>query len=192
MKYINNRTFTPKAGASIEYLNNLGITSVDSFLYKPKPSDYENPWKLENIDKIVEILNWGFENNKEFFLQVDSDTDGMTSSAIFYNYFKMLYPDAHITYRVHDGKEHGVILDTVPVYTDIVVIPDAGSNQVDEIYELAGQDRYVLVMDHHLVHQEIQHEKVAIVNNQTSEGFTNKSLSGAGVVYKVIQAYDMK
>ena len=192
MKYINNRTFTPRAGASIEYLNNLGITSVDSFLYKPKPSDYENPWKLENIDKIVEILNWGFENNKEFFLQVDSDTDGMTSSAIFYNYFKMLYPDAHITYRVHDGKEHGVILNTVPVYTDIVVIPDAGSNQVDEIYELASQDRHILVMDHHLVHQEIQHEKVAIVNNQTSEGFTNKSLSGAGVVYKVIQAYDMK
>ena len=69
MKYINNRTFTPKPGASIEYLNNLGITSVDSFLYKPKPSDYENPWKLENIDRIVEVLHWGFENQKEFFLQ---------------------------------------------------------------------------------------------------------------------------
>lgn len=192
MKYINNRSFIPRPGAAIEYLNNLGITSVDSFLYKPKPSDYESPWKLKNIDSLIDVLKWGFENNKEFFIQVDSDVDGFTSAAIFYNYFKMLYPEAHINYRVHDGKEHGVIVDTVPVYTDIVIIPDSGSNQVEELYELANANRYVLVMDHHLVNHFIKHENVIIVNNQISEEFSNKSLSGAGVVYKIIQAYDIK
>lgn len=126
MKFKNNQTFEPVVGASIQYLKSLGIKDVESFLYKPKPSDYESPWKLDNIDGLIDVLRWGFENNKEFFIQVDSDVDGFTSAAIFYNYFKMLYPDAHITYRVHDGKEHGVILDTIPVITDIVVIPDAG------------------------------------------------------------------
>lgn len=60
------------------------------------------------------------------------------------------------------------------------------------MYELANADRYVLVMDHHIVHETAQHEKVVVVNNQTSDGFTNKSLSGAGVVFKVIQAFDTK
>lgn len=43
MKFKNNNTFEPVMGASIEYLRSFGITEVDSFLYKPKPSDYESP-----------------------------------------------------------------------------------------------------------------------------------------------------
>lgn len=126
MKFKNNQTFEPVVGASIQYLKSLGIKDVESFLYKPKPSDYESPWKLDNMQAMVDALHKGFEENKHFFVQVDSDTDGMTSAAIFYNYFTTLYPAADIAYRVHEGKEHGVILDTIPVITDIVVIPDAG------------------------------------------------------------------
>lgn len=126
MKFKNNNTFEPKMGACVDYLKSFGITEVESFLYKPKPSDYENPWKLDYMQEMIDQLHEGFENGKRFFLQVDSDVDGMTSSAIFYNYFTTLYPMADITYRVHEGKEHGVILDTIPVTTDIVIIPDAG------------------------------------------------------------------
>jgi single-stranded DNA-specific DHH superfamily exonuclease len=42
------------------------------------------------------VLYEGFTNNKKFFLQVDSDTDGYTSSAIFYSFFKRLFPEARI------------------------------------------------------------------------------------------------
>lgn len=126
MNYKNNRTFEPTPGASVRYLQSLGITNVDSFLYKPRPSDYESPWHLNNIEQLIDELHQGFINNKNFFLQVDSDADGFTSSSIFYLYFKSLFPNAKIDWRVHSGKEHGVVVNTVPVYTDIVVIPDAG------------------------------------------------------------------
>ena len=141
---------------------------------------------------MIDALHEGFTHNKHFFLQVDSDCDGMTSSAIFYNYFTTLYPTANITYRVHEGKEHGVILDTIPVWTDIVVIPDAGSNQLDEHEILSNQGRTVLIMDHHNITRSQEFDNVVIVNNQTSANFKNKDLSGAGVVLKVIQAYDEK
>lgn len=116
----------------------------------------------------------------------------MTSAAIFYNYFITLYPAANITYRVHEGKEHGVILDTIPVWTDIVVIPDAGSNEIDKHEIMSNQGRTVLIMDHHNVTRSAEFDNVVIVNNQTSANFKNKDLSGAGVVLKVIQAYDEK
>ena len=192
MNYKNNRTFEPTPGASVRYLQSLGITNVDSFLYKPRPSDYESPWHLNNIEQLIDELHQGFINNKNFFLQVDSDADGFTSSSIFYLYFKSLFPNAKIDWRVHSGKEHGVVVNTVPVYTDIVVIPDAGSNQIDEMEELASMNKKVLIMDHHIVNHLSNFNNVIIVNNQTSEGFYNKSLSGAGVVLKVIQAYDEK
>lgn len=178
----------------VDYLITLGVDpgDVSSFLGTPKEEDQIAPSQLENIDKMVDELKWGFDNKQSFFLQVDSDADGITSSAIFYNYFKELYPDSHIEYRVHDGKEHGVIVDTVPVYTDIVVIPDAGSNQTDEQWELVNDGKKVLIMDHHHVDEFYDHPDVIIVNNQTSPEFSNKYLSGAGVVYKVIQHFSEK
>lgn len=192
MKFKLNNTFQPTMGAFVDYLHYFGIKEVDSFVYKPKPSDYESPWKLDYMQEMIDALHDGFINNKHFFLQVDSDCDGMTSAAIFYNYFTTLYPTADIVYRVHEGKEHGIILDTIPMITDIVVIPDAGSNQLDEQEVMSNQGRTVLVMDHHNVTRSADFDNVIIVNNQTSLNFKNKDLSGAGVVFKVIQAYDEK
>ena len=46
-----------------------------------------------------------------------------------------------------------------------------------------------LILDHHLVDMAYESDRVVVVNNQLSEKFPNKSLSGAGMVYKFIQAY---
>jgi single-stranded-DNA-specific exonuclease len=134
----------------------------------------------------------GMLERKQFFLQVDSDADGVTSSAIFYNYFRTIFPESKIYYRLHDGKEHGVIIDTIPVETDIVVIPDAGSNQQDELEWISRSGRTALIIDHHLSDLNIDLPNVYLVNNQLSPRFKNKALSGAGMVYKVIEAYSEK
>lgn len=71
MKFKNINTFQPTTGASISYLESFGIRDVDSFIYKPKPSDYESPWKLDNMQGMIDALYRGFEGGKKFFLQVD-------------------------------------------------------------------------------------------------------------------------
>ena len=174
-----------------DYLVACGIQreDVDSFLREPKEADKEPYNNLDNIDNLLEALHMGMLERKQFFLQVDSDADGVTSSAIFYNYFRTIFPECKIHYRLHDGKEHGVIVDTIPVETDIVVIPDAGSNQQDELEELSRNGRTVLIIDHHLSDLQIDLPNVYLVNNQLSSRFSNKALSGAGMVYKVIEAY---
>jgi single-stranded-DNA-specific exonuclease len=177
-----------------DYLVACGIdrNDVDSFLKEPKESDKEPYQNLENIDTLLEVLHMGMLERKQFFLQVDSDADGVTSSAIFYNYFRTIFPECKIYYRLHDGKEHGVIVDTIPVETDIVIIPDAGSNQIDELEQISNTGRTVLIIDHHLSDITIDLPNVYLVNNQLSPHFKNKSLSGAGMVYKVIEAYSEK
>lgn len=71
LKFKNNNTFEPVIGASTKYLESFGIKEVDSFIYKPKPSDYESPWKLDNMQAMIDALYKGFEDGKKFFLQVD-------------------------------------------------------------------------------------------------------------------------
>lgn len=177
-----------------DYLVACGIDrdDVDSFLRAPKESDKESYNHLDNLQELLEALHMGMLERKQFFLQVDSDADGVTSSAIFYNYFRTIFPECKIYYRLHDGKEHGVIVDTIPVETDIVVIPDAGSNQQDELEELSRKGRTVLIIDHHLSDIKIDLPNVHLVNNQLSPRFKNKALSGAGMVYKVVEAYSEK
>jgi single-stranded-DNA-specific exonuclease len=172
-----------------DYLRKLGIKKVKSFTGAPSRTDEDQAILLDNIDTLTKELKYGFDNNYKFFLQVDSDADGYTSAAIFYNYFKKLYPNANIVWRLHEEKEHGVIVDTVPDDTDYVIIPDAGSNQYDEQWELVQKGMKVLVMDHHHADDFREIENVIVVNNQLSKRFRNKDLSGAGIVFKVIQYF---
>lgn len=192
MKYTNLNSFTPTPGALVRYLESLGITNIDSFLYRPSPVDYETPWNLQNIEELIDRLHYHFMAGDEFFLQVDSDTDGYTSASEFYNFFTTLYPQARIRYRIHKGKEHGVIVHTVPKTAKVIIIPDAGSNQAEEIAQLTAAGKVVLIMDHHIINHPSYCDNCVVVNNQMGPTFHNKSLSGAGVVYKILQAYDEK
>lgn len=94
--------------------------------------------------------------------------------------------EENIIYRVHDGKQHGVIVNTVPEECTLVIIPDAGSNQFVEHKELKEMGKTVIVIDHH--DTEKLSEDAIVINNQFE--YPNKSLSGVGVVYKVFQALE--
>ena len=80
----------------------------------------------------------------------------------------------------------------MPEDTDIVFIPDAGSNQFEEQKALFEKGIQTIILDHHEVSDmnSFQRTPAIIVNNQTSPKYTNKSLSGAGITYKFIKALD--
>ncbi len=173
-----------------EYLVSLGVEEPDHFLRTPPSEDRLSHWLLEDIHKCIQFLHEAFVNNASIFLIVDSDTDGYTSSSIFYNYFIRRYPEAKIEWMLHDGKEHGIIMNRIPHGCDYVVVPDAGSMNLQQQEELVNMGKKVIIIDHHHVDGRFYHENVVLVNNQTSPHFSNKALSGAGMVLKVIEAYD--
>lgn len=175
----------------IDYLKSFGIVEIEEFIKIPSKKNEIHGSMLENSMSMVTKLCKLFDENKKFFLIVDCDTDGFTSSAIFYNFFKTLYPKAQIEWMLHEEKQHGIELDKVPADCDVIIVPDAGSNQIDEINNLINSGKYVFILDHHQVEYELpNHELLYFVNNQTSPRFENKALSGAGVVFKIIQLFE--
>lgn len=185
---VNVGSFSPVQ----DYLENLGIKQTESFIGKPYEEDYISPMFLDNIEAAIDELHFAFTNNKTFYLQPDSDVDGYTSAAIFYRYFKDLYPEAQIEWEVHNEKDHGIKLHKIPVWVDYVIMPDAGANDFDQQEELVKRHQKVIILDHHSVDEYREIDGVIQVNNQLSDRFENKFLSGAGVVYKVIDAYSQK
>lgn len=168
-------------------LNARGIEDVQAYLN----ADESNLHPFNLLDNIYDGANAIIDaatTEKNIFVQVDSDNDGVTSAAELVNYLKAVFPNVKIKYRMHTGKQHGVVVDTVPDDTDLVIIPDAGSNQYDEHLELHNRGMKVVVIDHHICEKYSDH--AIVINNQLSEDYPNKSLSGAGVVFKVCQCMD--
>ena len=144
------------------------------------------------MDAGAKMLISHISQGDKIFLQVDSDCDGYTSSAVLINYFNSLFPgftQNNIVYRLHEGKQHGLILDTIPKDVKLVIAPDSSSNdyEVHEALRARGVD--VLVIDHHEADR--VSENACVINNQLCD-YPTKSLSGVGMVYKFCSYLDYK
>lgn len=169
-----------------DILEARGINNIDEYL-NPSKEDLFPADKLKNIDKGVDLLLTHLKNNSKIYVVVDCDNDGITSAAGLILYINNIYPNANIYWTMHDGKQHGVELSKVEEDTKLVIIPDAGSNQYEEHKELSDRGIDVLVIDHH--ESEYYSDYAIVINNQMCD-YPNKSLSGAGVVYKFLQKLD--
>lgn len=170
-------------------LKNRGIEDIQSFLNVSEKNVIH--WSnLENVDKAVDCLLEHVEKGSKIFIQYDSDIDGISSTTMLINYLRKVFPNVNIQWRIHEGKQHGVIVKEVPNDVDLVIIPDAGSNQYKEHQELKERGIEVIVLDHHECEKESEH--AIVVNNQLSPNYSNKNFSGAGIVYKFLQALDHK
>lgn len=171
-----------------ELLKSRGITDVDRFL-NPTFEDINSCYDLENICKGVDLIA-DLAPDARIGLVVDCDVDGYTSAAIIYKFLKRLYPKININSYIHDGKAHGLEEHWEYIRDenyDLVIIPDAGSNDSQYAKEINCP---ILVLDHHIVEDTNFSPNMTVINNQLSEGYKNKSLSGAGVVWQFCYALD--
>ena len=183
---MNYKVINPKlndTGLIYTIFQNRGVYDIYRYLHTTD-EDLFPYTELNNLEQAGLILLSHIYENKKIFIQCDSDADGFTSSAILINYLNKVFPNytpTHLGYRLHDGKQHGIILETVPEEADLVIIPDAGSEQFEEHKKLKEMGKTVLVLDHH--EAPYYSEDALVVNNQLCD-YPNKTLSGAGIVYK--------
>ena len=143
---------------------------------------------LKNIDKAVSCFIKHIENKSRIHIIVDSDVDGYTSASMVYRYIKQLGKDINVTYSLHTKKQHGISEDIeIPKDCELLIIPDAGSNDIEQCKELTEKGIDVIILDHHICDK--QNDFAIVVNNQMCD-YPNKNFCGAGIVYKFLKAID--
>nr|DAH89566.1 MAG TPA: single-stranded-DNA-specific exonuclease RecJ [Caudoviricetes sp.] len=168
-------------------LLNRGINEWEKYLNLNENNTHDYNL-LKNIDKAVECVKRHIENNSNIHVIVDSDVDGYTSASMVYRYLKHINDSLNITYSLHTKKQHGLSADIeIPNCCNLVIIPDAGSNDVEQCKELSDKDIDVVILDHHICDK--NNDYAIVVNNQMCD-YPNKNFCGAGVVYKFLQAMD--
>lgn len=180
------------------YLKNLlyyrGVEDFEEYL-NPNKDKLLEPELLDNIEAAKDLYFSALESGKPIALVVDSDCDGYTSSAIFAIYTHKIAPNTEIDFFLHTKKQHGLqdmwedILTADKDY-GLIVCPDSSSNDISYHSVLGNEkDYFTLVLDHHLLDEEISPYAV-IVNNQISSKYTNKELTGAGVTWQFCRYID--
>lgn len=174
-------------------LRGMDVNTVNQ-LQNPSKDNLLDPFGLSDMGKAVNIFLSQMLSSEptKIFIQVDSDVDGLTSAALMHNFCKLMFgEEVEIAWNMHESKQHGINLSVIPDDTNLVIIPDAGSNQYKEHKTLNDAGKYVLILDHHAVSGDEAppvFERVALVNNQLSPNYANKALSGVGVSYKFCEA----
>lgn len=183
-------------------LRNRGIEDIQQYLNLNESvvQDYND---LNNMQEAVQCFTRHYNAQNKIIVMPDSDCDGYTSSAMLYLYIKALNPDYPVEYIMHQQpKTHGLSSDdiTIPDDAQLFIIADAGTNDALECNALIDKGVDIIILDHHDANYQEEAEEATcqtadnnnaiIVNNQLSENYTNKDLSGAGVTYRFLQALD--
>lgn len=179
------------------YVRNLlsfrGVEDIEGFL-NPNKDNLQDPDDLVNISEGAQLYLSNIGDDKRILIIVDSDCDGFTSSAIIYQYTKIIAPTTQIDYWLHNGKEHGLsdhidkLMDEEVKY-DLIILPDSSSNDVEYHNKLKEINTPCLCLDHHQVDVTIS-DNAIIVNNQISPNYRNKELVGAGVTFQFCRYID--
>lgn len=169
-------------------LMDLGVYDTKSFL-ELNESCVDSPDLYDNMNVGLEML----DSSDSIGLLVDCDVDGETSAAEMYLYCERIDKPIKKLF-FHSGKQHGlsdVMNEVLNTGIDLIIIPDAGTNDFEchKILKENGID--VLVLDHHECNEGYS-SYACVINNQLSDNVKNKHLSGAGVVYKFIEYCDRK
>lgn len=189
MEYHLKAPMIPGYSPIEQILNNRGIKNIYHYLHTTD-DDILDPSTIMNIKNGAIMLVSHINNNDKILIQIDSDCDGYTSAAALINYLHKICPafvENNISYRVHEGKQHGILLDSISNDIKLVIAPDSSSNDYEEHKQLKEHGIDVLVIDHHEADKVSQY--ACIINNQLCN-YPTKSLSGVGMVYKFCSYLD--
>lgn len=170
-----------------------GITEGSEILYYLENDlrFQHEPFMLPNMEDAVERILQAEEEGEKILIFGDSDTDGITSTTILYDYLKGQGID--VSWRIPVGDDpYGLSKDAVNKFYDeggsLIITVDCGISNYEEV-ELAnslGID--VIVTDHHNPQATVPQASV-IVNPKLEESvYPFKEISGAAVAYKLVSA----
>lgn len=169
-----------------DYLHKMGIEYPRSYM-DAKAKDIEEPNRYLNIDAATHRLKQAIDNHERVGIIQDCDVDGVCSAVIAYQFLDSMIAEKPVVF-FHIGKQHGIgdlMLQILNANLDLLIVPDAGTNDVDACRELRANGVDVIIADHHEIEKK---NPYAIVVN-CMQGDTNHAASGTTVMAKIVDRY---
>lgn len=159
-----------------------------------KGDTLSNPMLLSGMQQAVERIHTAIQENERILVFGDYDVDGVTATALLYIWLEAAGADVY--YKLPNREEEGYGLNPSVVHlaqrkgVQLIITVDNGISAVAAVDAANEIGIDVVVTDHHLPQKELP-KAVAIVDPLLpGDKSPCKSLSGAGVAFKLVCALE--
>jgi len=160
-----------------------GISNKKEWL---EPTFSHDKWLLDNVHDAALMIIKAMEKQSNITVSYDIDTDGICAGTEMVRYLRNYTDKVNFIYHQRD-QGHGIAQQQVPDDTNLLIIVDSSTNEVDECKRLSENNIEIIILDHH---PKTLDNPYALIVNPQLDNYPNKQLSGSGVVYKTIETID--
>ncbi|MFA6898308.1 MAG: DHH family phosphoesterase, partial [Candidatus Paceibacterota bacterium] len=178
----------------LAYREIKGGDQAEAFLNPNYEKHLHDPFLIKDMGKAVDRILKAFQLGEKIIIFGDYDADGIPGGVILHDFFRKIgftNFENYIPHRHNEGfgLNENAIKQFVESGARLLITVDCGIANISEINFAQANGLDVIVTDHHLVNGHGAPEAFAIVNpNQPGCDYPNKSLCGAGVAFKLVQA----
>lgn len=184
---------TDLAPLTVEVMSARGYNDIDKLRSFFELEGLSDPLLLPDMQAAVDAINHAVENEETICVYGDFDCDGVTSTAILYDYLLNIGADV-ICYIPERSEGYGLNKDAVKTIADnsvsLIVTVDNGISafeEADYIYELGMK---LVITDHHQPSERLPRAE-AIVDAYLPQCRAEfRDLAGVGVTLKLLAALD--
>ena len=178
---------------SLDIVHNLLISRgiEDNDFLKPSLDKQLSPYGLANIEDVANRIVKAINNKEKIAISNDVDPDGITSSVYLSKYLNNFTDNHYIMYHQR-SKGHGIQnqMKQITDDTDLVVILDSSSNEIEALKQINNKNIDIVIIDHHDMETHEAYDYALIVNPNGKCDYKNKQISTAGLIYKVCTVID--
>ena len=176
-------------------LANRGITTArqaHAFMH-PSLQDLRPPDGLKDINKAVKRLYRAITTNEKILIFGDYDVDGVTATAILFEFLRHTGADAHcyIPHRISEGyslQTHHIENPALTEGVSLILTADCGSSSHAAIRTAREAGIDVIVTDHHEIPR-LPDAALATINPKRSDCPSGlEALAGVGVAFYLVVA----
>lgn len=153
----------------------------------------EDPFMLKDMKPAVDTINDAIDAFDLICVYGDYDCDGVTATAILYNYLECC--GANVMYYIPERDDgYGLNADAVNSLADkgvkLIVTVDNGISAIEEADLIARLGMKLVITDHHQPQEILPKARAVIDPHRTDCPSSFKELAGVGVALKLCAALD--
>ncbi len=179
----------------LEKRNIKNEEQIETFLNPNYERDFHDPFLMKDMEKACVRLYEAIENKEKIVIYADYDCDGMPGAVILNDLLKKIgYKNFEIYIPQRNSEGYGLSLDAIKQFAlsgvKLLITVDLGITAVSEVAQAGVDGIEVIIMDHHL--PQATFPRAHAILNPKIDGYPEKMLCAAGIVFKFIQGFIKK
>ena len=177
-------------------LKNRGIKTAEeaeAFLTPDYERDLNDPFLMKGMDEAVKRVLQALEKEEKIVIFSDYDADGIPGAVILHDFFEKIGHKNFTNYIPHRhdegfGLNDEAILEFKKDKVKLIITVDCGIADLAEAEKISKHKIDLIITDHHEPKDKLPKAVAILDPKQPGCKYPFKSLCGAGVAFKLVQA----